>query len=61
MTAHAENTLRSARIAQIINLSLTTATSEAASTERLVAGQDGQVLDLVATCATAVGTIVADE
>jgi hypothetical protein len=61
MTAHTEDTLGSARIAQILNLPFAVATAEAARAEGLVAGEDGQVFDLVATGIAAICTVVADE
>jgi hypothetical protein len=61
MTAHTEDTLRSARIAQILNLPFAVATAEAARAEGLVTGEDGQVFDLVAAGIAAICTVVADE
>lgn len=61
MTAHAEDTLARARITQILNLPLAVAALEAGSAECLIAGQDGEVFDLVATGAAAVCAVVADE
>lgn len=59
MTGHAEDTLRGASIAQILNLALAVPAPEAVCTKGLVAGQDGQVLDLVAAVVAAVCAIVA--
>ena len=50
-----------ARIAQVLNLPLAVATAEAGGAECLVAGEDGEVLDLVAAGIAAVGAVVADE
>lgn len=61
MTTHAEDSLRSASIPQILDLPLAIATSETAGAEGLVAGQDGEVFDLVIARAATVGTIVAYE
>lgn len=61
MAAHAKDTLRSARIAQVLNLPLAVATAEAARAKGLVAGEDGQVFDLVAAGIAAICTVVADE
>lgn len=61
MAAHAKDALRSARIAQILNFPFAVATAEAAGAEGLVAGEDGQVLDLVPAGIAAVGAVVADE
>lgn len=58
MTTHAEDSLRSARISQILNLSLAVATPETARTERLVAGEDGKVFYLIATRAATVRAVV---
>jgi hypothetical protein len=59
MTFHAENTLRSARIAQVLNLSLAVPASEALSTKSLVSRQDGQILDLVVAGATTIRAVTA--
>lgn len=61
MTRHAEDTLRGAGIAQILDLALAVAAPEAVCAEGLVAGQDSQILDLVAAVVAAVGAVVADE
>lgn len=61
MTRHAEDALRRPRISEILNLALAVAAAEAAGTEGLIAGQDCQVLDLVAARAAAVSAVVADE
>lgn len=58
---HAKDALRGASIAQVLNLALAVAASEAVGAESLVTGQYGQVLDLVATVVAAVGAVVADE
>jgi hypothetical protein len=58
---HAEDSLGGAGIAQVLDLSLAVAAAETVGTEGLVAGQDGEVLDLVATVIAAVGAIVANE
>lgn len=61
MTLHTEDPLGCSSISQILNLLLTIATLEAIRTVCLVAGEDGQVFDLVVAAATAVGTLVANE
>ena len=61
MTVHAEHALGGACIAQILDLLLAIATSETSGAVCLVASEDGQILDLVAAGAAAVGTVVADE
>jgi hypothetical protein len=59
MTGHAEDTLRSAGIAQVLDLALAIPTPEAVGTEGLVAGQDGEILDLVAAVVAAICAVVA--
>lgn len=59
MTFHAENTLRSARIAQVLDLSFAVSASEALSAESLVSRQNSQVLDLVVAGATTVCAVTA--
>ena len=61
MAAHAENALRGARIAQVLNLPLAVPASKTARAEGLIAGEDGQVFDLVAASIAAVCAVVADE
>lgn len=61
MTAHAKDTLRSARITQILNLPLAIATPEATGAKCLVASEDGKVFDLIAACVAAVCAVVANE
>ena len=61
MAGHAEDALRRARIAQVLDLPLAVATFEAVGAEGLVAGEDGQVLDLLPARVARVGAVVADE
>ena len=61
MTAHAEDALGCPRIAEILDLPLAIATSEACFAEGLVASQDGQVLDLISASIAAVRARVANE
>jgi hypothetical protein len=61
MARHAEDTLRGPGIAQILDLALAVAASEAVGAEGLVARQNGQVLDLVAAVVAAICAVVADE
>ncbi len=61
VAAHAEDSLRCARITQILDLFLAIAASEATRAEGLLAGQDGEVLDLVAARGTGICTVVADQ
>ena len=56
---HAEDALRGAGIAQVLDLALAVAASETVGAEGLVARQDGQVLDLVAAVVAAVRAVVA--
>ena len=61
MTAHAEDALGGAGVAEVLDLALAVATAEACGAEGLVAREDGQVLNLVAAGIAAVGAVVADE
>jgi hypothetical protein len=61
MAGHAEDTLRCAGIAQVLDLALAIATPKAVCTEGLVTCQDGQVLDLVAAVVATVCAVVANE
>jgi hypothetical protein len=56
---HAEDTLRRASIAQVLNLALAVPAPEAVGTKGLVACQDSQVLDLVAAVVAAICAVVA--
>lgn len=58
MAAHAKDALRRPRIAKVLDLPLAVATSKAGAAEGLVAGQDGEILDLVVASAAAVCTVV---
>lgn len=61
MTRHAKDSLRSASIAQILNLALAVPASKTIGTEGLVARQYGQVFYFVAAVIAAVGAVVAYE
>lgn len=61
MACHAKDTLRSAGIAQVLNLALAVPTPEAVGAECLVTSQDSQVFNLIATVVAAVCTIVTNE
>ena len=61
MAAHAEDSLRRPSISEVFNLPLAVPTPEASCAECLIACQDGKVLNLIATSAAAVGTVVADQ
>ena len=58
MTRHAEDTLRSASITQVLNFALAISASEAVCTEGLVTGQDSQILYLVPAMVAAVRAVV---
>lgn len=58
---HAKDALRGPCIFEVFDLLLAVPTSKARRAERLVAGEDGKILDLVPTCAAAVGAVVADQ
>ena len=59
MAAHAKDALRRARITQVLNLPLAVATPKAGAAEGLLAGEDGEVLDLVVAGAAAICAVVA--
>jgi hypothetical protein len=61
VAGHTEDTLRGSCIAQVLNLSLAIPTPEAVGAKGLVAGQDGEVFDLVPAVVAAVGAVVADQ
>ena len=61
MTVHAKDALGGAGIAQILDLPFAIPALEAVGAESLVAGEDGEILNLVPTAATAVGAVVADQ
>lgn len=59
MAGHAEDALRGAGIAQVLDLLLAVAAAEAVGAEGLVAREDGQVFDLVAAVVAAIRAVVA--
>ena len=61
MTFHAEYTLRRSCIFEVLDFLFTIPTAEARGTKGLISSQDGQILDLVVTCAATIRAIVADE
>lgn len=61
MARHAEDTLRCASIAQVLDFALAVSAPEAVCAESLVASQDGQVLDLVAAMVAAVRAVVTNQ
>lgn len=61
MAAHAKDALGGPCITEIFNLALAVSTAKAAGAKGLISGQDGQVLNLVATGAATVGAVVANE
>lgn len=61
MTAHAEDALRCPSISEVLDLALAVSAPKACGTERLVAGENGELFDLVSACRAAVRAVVADE
>lgn len=61
MTIHAKDSLACARITQVLNLPLAVPALEAGGAKGLVAGEDGEVFDLVAARAAAICAVVANE
>ena len=61
MTFHTKYPLRSSGIFEILNLLLAIPTLEAGRAKGLIAGEYSQILDLITTCAAAIGTIITDE
>lgn len=61
MARHAEDALGGASIAQVLDLALAVAASEAIRTEGLVPRQNGEILNLIAAVVAAVGAVVADQ
>ena len=61
MTAHAEDTLGCPGIFEVFDLALAIAASEAGGTERLVAGKNSELFNLIPTRRAAVRAVVADE
>jgi hypothetical protein len=61
MATHTKYTLRSASIAQVLNLPLTIAAPETAGAKGLVAGQDGEVFDFLIARTAAVGAVITYE
>ena len=61
MAFHAEDALCSSRITKVLNLPLAVPASKTARAESLIAGEDGQVFDLVAASIAAVCAVVADQ
>lgn len=61
MAVHAKDTLGSASISQILNLSFAIPALEAICAKCLVACEDSKILDLVPTATAAVGAVVADK
>ena len=59
MTTHAKDALGRPRIAKVFDLPLAIATAKAGAAEGLVAGEDGEVLDLIVAGTAAVCTVVA--
>jgi hypothetical protein len=61
MAFHTKYSLTRSRMLQVFDLLFTIAALETIGTEGLIAGQDGEILDLVVAAAAAVGAGVADE
>lgn len=61
MAGHAEDSLRRACIAQVLDLAFAVPTSEAVGAECLVACENSEILDFIATVVAAICTIVANE
>ena len=59
MARHAEDTLRSTGISEVLDLAFAVPTAEAIRTKGLVTSKDGQILNLVPAVITAVCAIVA--
>lgn len=58
MTTHTEYPLGRASISQVFNLSLAIATSKTSRAKRLVAGEDGEIFNLIAARAATVRAVV---
>jgi hypothetical protein len=61
MATHTEYALRRPCISEVFDFPLAIAASKACGAKCLVSGQDGKILNLVATGAAAVGAVVANE
>ena len=61
MTAHAKNALGGPRVSEVLDLALAVPTTKACCAERLVAGEDCKILDLVAASTAAICTIITDQ
>ena len=61
MTVHAEYPLRCPRIFEVLYFPFAIPTPEAAGAKGLVAGENGEILDLILACAAAVCAVVTDE
>jgi hypothetical protein len=61
VAGHAEDALGGASVAEVFNLAPAVAAAETVCAESLVAGQDCQVLDLVAAVIAAVCAVVANQ
>jgi hypothetical protein len=56
---HAKDALGSSGISKVLDFVFAVSTSEAACTESLISGQNGQIFNLVAASAAAICTVVA--
>ena len=61
MTVHTEYPLRSAGISKVLNLPLAISTLETIRAEGLIAGENGQILNLVSTATATICAVVADQ
>lgn len=61
MTTHTKYALRSSCVSEVLDLALAISAPEAGCAECLVAGEDGEVFDLVPARAAAVCAVITDE
>ena len=61
MAVHTKYTLRGSSIAQVFDLPFAVPASKALCAESLLAGQDGEIFDLVPTRTAAVRAVAADQ
>jgi len=61
VTLHTKYSLRCPCISEVVDLAFALPTSEATRAKRLVAGEDGKVLNLIIAGATAICAVVTDK
>ena len=61
MALHAEDALRCASISQIFNFPFTVATLEATGAKSFLAGENGEIFNLIAASTATVSAVVADQ